>query len=259
MPHTLLTALAALWGATAGTLLPRAVYRLSVPPGEPWRTHCPSGDHELTGWLGTDGTGGTGGTNGTGGGTCDCAGEDGAARAPRATTLALLTALITTALAAATGPRPELAVWLLLAPPALVLAYVDRAVMRLPDVLTLPLAAAALALLGAAAALPGHGGSWTTAALGSLTLSGGYFVLFLINPNGMAFGDVKLALALGAALGWYGWGPLLLGTFAGFVCAALYGGWLVVVRGAGRRTAIAFGPFLLAGALAGVLLGAYAA
>ncbi|WP_282794163.1 A24 family peptidase [Streptomyces sp. CC224B] len=248
LPHTLITALAALWGATAGTLLPRAVYRLSVPPGEPWRTHCPSGDHELTGWLG-----------GSGGGACGCAGEDGAARAPRATTLAVLTALITTALAAATGPRPELAVWLLLAPPALVLACVDRAVMRLPDVLTLPLAAAALALLGAAAALPGHGGSWTTAALGSLTLSGGYFVLFLINPNGMAFGDVKLALALGAALGWYGWGTLLLGTFAGFVCAALYGGWLVVARGAGRRTAIAFGPFLLAGALAGVLLGAHAA
>ena len=33
----LLVVLAALWGATAGTLVPRAAYRFSVPPEEPWR------------------------------------------------------------------------------------------------------------------------------------------------------------------------------------------------------------------------------
>jgi leader peptidase (prepilin peptidase)/N-methyltransferase len=39
----------------------------------------------------------------------------------------------------------------------------------------------------------------------------------------------------------------------------LYGGALVVGRRAGRKTAIAFGPFLLAGAFVGLLIGAYAA
>lgn len=243
MQQTLIVVGAVLWGAAAGLLSPRAVYRFSVPPGEPWQTRCPSGEHEVKGWLGPwpDGCGNEGYRKG------------------RALLLTLVTAAACAALATATGPRPELAVWLLLTPPAVVLAAVDFAVMRLPDVLTLPMGAAALALLGVAAALPDHGGSWTTAALGALILSGGYFVLFLINPNGMAFGDVKLAVALGAVLGWYGWGVLLLGTFAGFVFAGVYGGWLVAVRKAGRRTAIAFGPFLLGGTFAGLLLGAYAA
>ncbi|MEI5102246.1 A24 family peptidase [Streptomyces sp. PmtG] len=231
----------ALWGALAGLALPRAVYRFSVPAEEPWRGRCPDGEHAVKGWLGP----------------ARC--PDGGWYGSRPGWIALAAAVVSAALAAATGPRPELAVWLLLTPPALVLVLVDRAVMRLPDVLTLPLAAAALALLGAAAALPGHGGSWTGAALGALALSGGYFTMFLINPDAMAFGDVKLALAVGATLGWYGWGVLLLGTLAGFLGFGLYGGWLAVVRGMGRRTPIAFGPFLLAGALAGVLIGGYAA
>ena len=37
----LLVAVAALWGAAAGSLLPRAAYRYSVPSGEPWRETCP--------------------------------------------------------------------------------------------------------------------------------------------------------------------------------------------------------------------------
>jgi leader peptidase (prepilin peptidase)/N-methyltransferase len=163
------------------------------------------------------------------------------------------------ALAAATGPRPELAVWLLLTPLAVLLALVDRAVHRLPDQLTLPLAAAAAALLGLAALLPGDGGSWPTALLGGLVLGAAYFVLFLIHPNGMGFGDVKLALSLGVVLGWYGWAILFAGAFAGFLLGSLYGLGLMALRRASRKTAIPFGPFMIVGALAGVLLGALAA
>ncbi len=107
--------------------------------------------------------------------------------------------------------------------------------------------------------MPEHAGHWRTAFCGTLALGAGYFVLFLINPSGMGFGDVKLALGTGAVLGWYGWPTVLLGTFAGFLLGALYGGALVVARRAGRRTHIPFGPFLVAGALAGLLIGAYAA
>ncbi|MFC9799337.1 prepilin peptidase [Streptomyces bacillaris] len=172
--------------------------------------------------------------------------------APLATVLACL------ALAAATGARPELAGWLLLAPVAVLLATVDRRVHRLPDPLTLPLAAAAVLLLGGAALLPGHAGSWTSGLLGGVVLGGFYLLLFLINPNGMGFGDVKLALALGVALGWYGWEVLFLGGFAGFLFGAAYGLGLVLLRRAGRKTGIPFGPFMIAGALTGVLLGGLA-
>ncbi|MBD3555996.1 prepilin peptidase [Streptomyces sp. SP18CM02] len=171
----------------------------------------------------------------------------------------VVTAVVCVALAAATGARPELAAWLALTPVAVLLAVVDRRVHRLPDPLTLPLAAAAVLLLGGAALLPGAAGSWTSGLLGGLALGGFYFLLFLINPNGMGFGDVKLALALGVALGWYGWAVLFVGGFAGFLFGAAYGLGLVLLRGAGRKTGIPFGPFMITGALAGLLLGALVA
>ncbi|MFH9298183.1 prepilin peptidase [Streptomyces sp. NPDC017520] len=170
----------------------------------------------------------------------------------------LVTVAACVALAAATGARPELVGWLALTPVAVLLAVVDRRVHRLPDPLTLPLAAAAVLLLGGAALLPGHAGSWTSGLLGGLALGGFYFLLFLINPNGMGFGDVKLALALGVALGWYGWTVLFVGGFAGFLFGAAYGLALVLLRRAGRRTGIPFGPFMIGGALTGLLLGALA-
>ncbi|MGP2436528.1 prepilin peptidase [Streptomyces sp. JW3] len=239
--ESLVVVVAALWGAAAGALLPRAAYRLSVPPGENWRGTCPAG-HPVGGWLGR----------------ARC-GRDGQPYAPGAAVPATVTALACTALAAATGTRPELAVWLLLAPVAVLLTVVDVRVRRLPDLLTLPLAGAALVLLGLAALVPEHVGSWPTALLGTLALGAGYYALFFLNPSGMAFGDVKLALGAGAVLGWYGWPTLLLGAFAGFLLGALYGLGLLVTRRAGRGTQIAFGPFLIGGAFLGLLVGAFTA
>ncbi|MET8684226.1 A24 family peptidase [Streptomyces sp. NPDC004732] len=236
----ILVLVGALWGALAGLFVPRAAYRLSVPSGEDRRAETPEGQ-PIGSWVGL--------AREPGGGWYG----------PRATGVAATTALVCAAFAATTGARPELGVWLLLAPLGVLLALVDFTVHRLPDVLTLPLAGASLALLGAATLLPEQGGSWTAALYGALALAGAYFVLFLINPNGMGFGDVKLALCLGAVLGWYGWGVLLMGTFAGFLLASVYGTVLVVTRRAGRKTAIPFGPFLIGGAFVGLLLGGYTA
>ncbi|MGW7589256.1 prepilin peptidase [Streptomyces rubiginosohelvolus] len=275
-----LLALAAVWGAATGLLIPRAAYRFAVEPEEPWRTACPAG-HPLTGpargWLGPARCAPcaapaarvpeTPASEATAPGA---PASEAPAPEPRATVTPtppayaptalapLVTVLACVALAAATGARPELVGWLALAPVAVLLAVVDRRVHRLPDPLTLPLAAAAVLLLGGAALLPGHAGSWTSGLLGGLALGGFYLLLFLINPNGMGFGDVKLALALGVALGWYGWTVLFVGGFAGFLFGAAYGLALVLLRRAGRRTGIPFGPFMIAGALTGVLLGALA-
>lgn len=79
--------------------------------------------------------------------------------------------MVCAVLAVATGARPELLVRLLLAPIAVVLAIVDVAVYRLPDVDILPFVACALVGLGGAALMPGAGGSWGAALLGSLTLA----------------------------------------------------------------------------------------
>lgn len=238
-----LVVVAALWGAAAGTLLPRPAHRFSVAEEEDWRERCPGG-HPIGGWLGWA--------------RCrDC--TDARSYGPSTALTATVTALVCAALAAATDTRPELGVWLLLAPVGVLLTVVDLRVRRLPDALTLPLAGAALLLLGLVALVPEHAGDWLTALWAALALGAGYFVLWLVNPGGMGFGDVKLALGVGAALGWYGWPTVMLGTFAGFLFGALYGGALVVLRRAGRKTAIPFGPFLLGGGLVGLLIGAYAA
>ncbi|MFI6618275.1 prepilin peptidase [Streptomyces sp. NPDC050528] len=260
----ILIVVGALWGACSGLLLPRAAHRLSVQPEEPWNGECPDG-HPITGrfdgWLGrarctTDTNGARPVTTARrpyGPGTTAC-GPYG----PRTPAVSTVTALVCAILAAATGPRPELVVWLLAAPVAVLLALVDLRVHRLPDVLTLPLAAATAALLGIAAALPGDAGSWPTALLGGLALGAGYGVLYFINPAGMGFGDVKLALGLGTALGWYGWPVLVTGAFAGILYGAVYGLGMVALRRAGRKTAIPLGPFMLGGAFTGVVLGAFA-
>ncbi|MCX5142571.1 A24 family peptidase [Streptomyces sp. NBC_00338] len=273
--YAMLIGVAALWGAATGLLVPRAAYRFSVEPDDAWRDTCPAG-HALTGrgrgWLGST--------------RCATCAEVGAAVSVRTTAgpedepveepsadgsggasgavyaphllAPVVTALGCAALAATTGTRPELVVWLLLAPVAVLLAAIDRRVHRLPDRLTLPAAAAAAGLLGIAALLPEHGGAWLSALFGGAALGVFYFVLFLINPNGMGFGDVKLALSLGVTLGWYGWPVVFVGGFAGFLFGAVYGLGLVALRRAGRKTGIPFGPFMIAGALLGILFGGLA-
>lgn len=178
---------------------------------------------------------------------------------PSSARTAALSGAVCAALAAAGGPRPEVAVFVALAPALVLLALVDLAVHRLPDPLTLPLAALTAALLGGAALLPGAAGSWRLALLGGAALGASYLVLFLINPAGMGFGDVKLALSLGVALGWYGWGVWIAGAFLGFLYGAVYGLALVLRGRGGLKAAIPFGPFMAAGAFTGMLLGGFGA
>ncbi|MEU9330533.1 A24 family peptidase [Streptomyces canus] len=200
-----------------------------MPPEEPWRATCPAG-HTFAGvgngWLGS----------------ARCARGD--RYDPSSPVLAAITAAVRAVLAAATGARPELGVWLVLVPIGVALVTVDFAVERLPDVVTLPLAVITLGLLGVAALLPGTDGSWKRALLGSLSLGAFCLVMFLIDPNGFGFGDVKVALTLGAVTGWYGWDMLMAGTFAGLLSFVLYGLSLIVARRADRTTAHPLGPFL---------------
>ncbi|MFI6550159.1 hypothetical protein ACIBO9_43655 [Streptomyces prunicolor] len=166
---------------------------------------------------------------------------------------ALLVVLVCVALAAATGTRPELAVWLLLAPAAVLSVGVTG--------LALPLAGAALALLGLVTFVPEHAGYWTTALLGGLALGAGYFGLSHLDPGdgGLGLGEVRLAVGAGVVLGWYGWPTVMLGAFAGFLLRAVYGAFAARGRRDGRGIVVPFGLFLLAGAFLGLLVGAYTA
>jgi leader peptidase (prepilin peptidase)/N-methyltransferase len=55
---------------------------------------------------------------------------------------------------------------------------------------------------------------------------------------------------------WLGWGVLAIGLFGGFLLGATVGVALMAGGRAGRKTAIPFGPFLIAGAFVAVFVGA---
>lgn len=158
-------------------------------------------------------------------------------------------AVLFVAVTARLGVTAALPAYLYLAAIAVPLALIDLTSMRLPNAIVLPSYAVAGLLLGLAALI---GDDWPAAlhALGGAgLLLTFYFALAYLVPGGMGLGDVKLAGLLGLYLGWLGWRSVLVGTFAAFLLGGLVGVGLMLGRRAGRRTAIPFGPHMLAGAL----------
>ena len=84
-----------------------------------------------------------------------------------------------------------------------------------------------------------------------------FYALWWVHPAGMGFGDVRLSAVLGFALAYLGWPELVVGVYAAFLAFALPGLLVAVLRRdrGVLKAAYPFGPFLLAGALAGVVLG----
>jgi len=148
-----------------------------------------------------------------------------------------------------------LAVHLWLAAASIALAIIDLDVRRLPNRIVLPTLGVVLVLLAVAAALLGDWGALLRAIAGGAILAVVYLVLALVSRGGMGMGDVKLAAPLGVAMAWTGWPALLVGAFAAFLLGGLVGVALLITRRAGRRSAIPFGPWMIAGAWIGILAG----
>ena len=126
---------------------------------------------------------------------------------------------------------------------------------RLPDAVVLPLypiTVVGLAIDGLAR------GAWPvwSALLGAAVWLIAIGVPWLVSGGrGMGFGDVKLAPILGATLGWVAVPIAIVGLVLAFVLGAAVGVALMMGKRADRRTPIPFGPFLLAGALLGLVAG----
>jgi leader peptidase (prepilin peptidase)/N-methyltransferase len=128
-----------------------------------------------------------------------------------------------------------------------VLAAIDLERRIIPNRIVLP--AVVLILAAQIALSPDRALEWTAASLGAALF---LLLPLLVYPSGMGMGDVKLALLLGAGLGWAIVPALVAGLFAAFIVALV-----VLVRGglAARKTALPFGPFLVLGALFALFLG----
>jgi leader peptidase (prepilin peptidase)/N-methyltransferase len=165
------------------------------------------------------------------------------------------TGLLFAVIALNRGPHADLPAFLYLAAISVALALIDLDTKRLPNVIVLPSYVVAAVLLTVAAAVDDDWSALLRAGLGTVVLFGFYFLLALIYPRGMGFGDVKLAGVLGLYLGWLGWGPLAVGAFLAFLLGGVLGALLMALGKAGRKSAIPFGPWMLAGALIAVFVG----
>lgn len=96
-------------------------------------------------------------------------------------------------------------------------------------------------------------GSIGTMFLGAIIMWVLMKTLEVLSRGDLGGGDVRLALLLGLYTGWLSLEHVAIAVVAAFAAAGLFALALVVLRRAGRRTHIAFGPFLIAGALLSVL------
>lgn len=165
----------------------------------------------------------------------------------------MATAVLFAAMAIRFGFSPELPAYLYLAAVGLALALIDLDIKRLPDALTLPSYAVAGILLAIASAHAPT--SLLRAALGGAAMFAVYFGLCFAYPAGMGFGDVKLSGVLGIYTAWLGWDVWAAGLMLGFFLGGFFGIGLLLAQRGGRKTAIPFGPFMIAGAFVAIFAG----
>jgi leader peptidase (prepilin peptidase)/N-methyltransferase len=128
------------------------------------------------------------------------------------------------------------------------LTLVDLETRLLPNKLTLPAAVTAVAL-GLVVDAPGE----PSRLLAGAAAGGFFLVVALAYPSGLGLGDVKLAAVLGLFLGREVAAALLFALVAGVLVG------VVIMRrkgvSEGRKTTVAFGPFLALGGVAALLVG----
>ncbi|TDO64044.1 leader peptidase (prepilin peptidase)/N-methyltransferase [Kribbella sp. VKM Ac-2571] len=245
MVSNTLAVLAGLLGLVVGSFLNVVVYR--VPRGESIvspPSHCPRcgslvrARHNVpvVGWVLLRGR------------CADC-------RLPisvRYPLVELVTGLLFAAVALRFGGTAALPAYLWFAGVGVALVLIDLDVRRLPNVIVAPSYPILLALLVGAAAWDHDWRALIRAVIGGAVLFGFYLLLVVAYPAGMGWGDVKLSGLVGGVLAYLSWQALLVGAFAAFVLGAAVGLVAMGIGRGGRKTALPFGPFMIAGVLLAV-------
>lgn len=148
-------------------------------------------------------------------------------------------------------------VWCALATVGVLLGWIDAATTWLPLTPTHLLwlgTAVGTVVASAVAAATGRPDWWWMplgAGLGALCYAGFLALVWLLSRGQLGFGDVRLAVALGAATGAVSLQTTFLAALVGTASAAVWGLVQLVRR---QRDPIPYGPFLLLGAFVAPLL-----
>lgn len=172
---------------------------------------------------------------------------------PRYPGVELLTGALWVAVALRFGWSWTLPAELIFVTGLIALAFIDFDHMKLPKVIVWPIGVAVAAALLLAA---GVDGTWHRLGVAAACGAVEFAILFAINlasPRALGFGDVRLGLVIGLALGWLGWRYVFWGFFGAALLGSLIGIGLIATKRAKMGTRVPFGVFLAAGAIAVLL------
>jgi leader peptidase (prepilin peptidase)/N-methyltransferase len=141
-----------------------------------------------------------------------------------------------------------------LVPVGMALALIDWRTRLLPTRIIAPTYLVLVPLVVISALASGEPRLLLRAAIGWIVMGGIYVVLWLVHPAGMGYGDVRLSGILGIVLGYLGWGQLALGGWSGFLLGG-FGGLVLVALKLIDKKHNPFGPWMLIGALVGIVAG----
>ena len=243
MISTTTVAWAAAGAATTG-LSARAAFRLSVSRDRPPVAGCPRCGRSfragIGGWLP---------------GLRRCAGCH-QINGPPWWALAVPGALVCGLLAARLPPSDAagwalLVAWQLLAQAGIVLSVIDIAVHRLPTRTVTGTGVAITAAIATASGLQHSSQTLTRAGLGAVTVASVYLLLFILVPDGVGAGDVRLAAVTGLTLGSSSWRTVLWGIVLPYLLCFPFAVASAIRRHGDAHDAVhlPFGPFLIAGAV----------
>lgn len=159
------------------------------------------------------------------------------------------------AMGATFGADPVLPAFLVLSAALVALVWIDVRLLRLPREITYTAIALSAPVIAVAALVAGEPERIWHAALGAGIALAIMLAVYVASRGGMGDGDVRLAPLLGLHLGYLDPAIVPIGLFLGFALGAVVGLVAMALGKAGRKTALPFGPFLAAGAVAAVWLG----
>lgn len=132
----------------------------------------------------------------------------------------------------------------------IVITFIDAEHQIIPDAITLP--GMVIGLLAGTFLMPDPISTdisivgFKNSILGLLIGGGIFYLIAVVSRGGMGGGDIKMMAMVGAFLGWK---SVFLITFIGSMIGSIFGIILMIFKGKGRKTKIAFGPFLAIGAI----------
>lgn len=158
-------------------------------------------------------------------------------------------------LAARVGMHWYLPAFLIFMASLLALAVIDLEHMVLPKKVIYPSLAGMIVVFVGAAAVDREWHRLLVAGICAISWFLLFFLLNLISPRILGFGDVRLAPMLGLGLGWFGVRYVILGFFTANLVGAVIGVTLIAMKKIKRNQPIPYGVFLAIGAVIAILAG----